>query len=404
MLIGIDASRAFTKNRTGIEEYSYQVIKNLRDKLSGHEVILYSRDSKLATCNSRRCLGDIELPEKWSVKTIKLPCLWTQLGLSLEMLFHPLDVLFIPAHTVPIIHPKNTIVVIHGLEYEFCPEAYSRWERFYMRRVIKNSCRWAKTIIAVSKNTKRDLVKLYKVPEEEIKVIYEGISFSPFGKGGKRAERTGGFENREKKESIQSSGSFQIPLKNPPSPLLQRGSEKVKGEKFLLFIGRLEKRKNVIGIIKAFEILKEKYNIPHKLILAGGKGYGYKNVKCQISNAKCQNDIILTGFVSERKKWELLKNADVFLFPTFYEGFGLPILEAQSIGTPVVAGDNSSIPEIAGSALLVNPYNPKEIAEAAYKLIKDKDLRNDIIEKGYENAKRFSWEKCAREIAEILKW
>jgi glycosyltransferase involved in cell wall biosynthesis len=293
------------------------------------------------------------------------------------MLFHSPDVLFIPAHTVPIIHPKNTIVVIHGLEYEFCPEAYSRWERFYMRRVIKNSCRWAKKIIAVSKNTKRDLAELYGVWTDKIKVIYEGIS------------------------------------KNSPNPLFQRGSEKGKRKKFLLFIGRLEKRKNITGIVKAFEILKEKYNVPHKLILAGGKGYGFKNAKIKTQKSKFRKDIILTGFISEEEKWKLLKNADVFLFPAFYEGFGLPILEAQSMGTPVVAGDNSSMREITNfllfpkgkiqsSALLVNPHNSQEIAEAAYKLISDKDLRNDIIERGYENIKRFSWEKCAGSIAKLL--
>ena len=91
------------------------------------------------------------------------------------MLFHPVDVLFVPAHTVPLIHPKNTIVTIHGLEYEFCPKAYSFWQRTYMRWVIRNSCRWAKKIIAVSENTKKDLMQLYKVPEEKIKVVYEGI-------------------------------------------------------------------------------------------------------------------------------------------------------------------------------------------------------------------------------------
>ncbi|MCD6149332.1 glycosyltransferase family 4 protein [bacterium] len=375
MFIGIDASRAFVKNRTGIEEYSYQVIKNLRDKLNGHEVVLYSRNSKLATCNSRRYLGDIELPEKWSVKTIKLPYLWTQLGLSLEMLLRPVDILFISAHTVPIIHPKNTIVVIHGLEYEFYPEAYSRWERFYMRRVIKNSCRWAKTIIAVSKNTKRDLVKLYGIQAGKIRVICEGYN--------RNFQR----EKKLKLKNLKFNSNFKFQISNLP---------------YLLFIGRLEKRKNITGIIKAFEILKEKYNIPHKLVLAGMPGYGYESIEYLVLSSKYKGEIIKTGYVSEENKRELLKNADVFLFPTFYEGFGLPILEAQSMGTPVVAGDNSSIPEVAGFALLVNPHNPKEIAEAAYKLISDKNLRDDIIKKGYKNMKRFSWEKCANSIAKLL--
>ena len=109
MKIGIDASRAFFKQRTGIEEYSYQIIKNLRDKLDDHRVILYVRKNKNI---------DFDLPENWKIKAIKFPYLWTQIGLSLEVLFHPVDVLFIPAHVVPIVHPKNTFVTIHGLEYE----------------------------------------------------------------------------------------------------------------------------------------------------------------------------------------------------------------------------------------------------------------------------------------------
>ena len=165
MKIGIDASRAFIRRRTGIEEYSYQIIKHLRDKLDGHQVILYVRKNQKI---------DFDLPKNWKVKVVKWPRLWTQFGLSLEMFLYPVNILLIPAHTVPIIHPRNTIVAIHGLEYEIVPQAYSFWERIYMRFSIKNSCRWAKKIIAVSKNTKEDLMNLYKVPGEKISVIYEG--------------------------------------------------------------------------------------------------------------------------------------------------------------------------------------------------------------------------------------
>ena len=310
--------------------------------------------------------------------------MWTQIGLRLEMLFHPVDVLFVPAHTVPLIHPKNTVVTIHGLEYEFFPQAYSFWERLYMRWSIKKSCQWAKTIIAVSENTKKDLIKLYKVPEEKIEVIYEGYD---------------------------ADAKSQIP--NPKSQI--NSKLQIQNSKpYLLFIGRLEERKNIVGIIKAFEILKEQYKLPHKLVLAGKFGYGREKIEDSIEDSNFKKDIILPGYVSEEEKWQLFKNADVFLFPTFYEGFGIPILEAQSTGVPVVAGDNSSIPEIVDdrrdealprlyrSALLVNPMNAEQIADAAYKLISDKALRDDIIEKGHENVKRFSWEKCASEIAEIL--
>lgn len=372
MLIGIDGSRAFLKQRTGIEEYSYQVIKHLRDKLDDSQVILYIKHNQKI---------DFELPRAWSVKKLWSPRLWTQVRLSLELLFYPVDVLFVPAHTVPIIHPKNTIVTIHGLEYEFVPEGYSWWERIYMRTVIKNSCHWAKKVIAVSKNTRQDLVNLYKVPEEKIEVIYEGyeknLSF--------RAERS----KVEESNSENSSRSLDYARDD--------------NAKYLLFIGRLEERKNILGIIEAFEILKEKYKIPHKLVLAGKFGYGEWEIHQKLKNINCSQDIILPGYVSEKEKWELLKNADVFLFPTFYEGFGLPVLEAQSVGVPVVASNVSSIPEITnGSALLADPTAPEFIAKLAYDLISNEELRSGIIKKGHENIKRFSWAKCAAEISKLL--
>jgi len=403
MLIGIDGSRAFLKQRTGIEEYSYQVIKHLRDKLNDSQARLAStsgfRESRRVVLYIKHNQKiDFELPQMWSVKKLWSPRLWTQIRLSLELLLNPVDVLFIPAHTVPIIHPKNTIVTIHGLEYEFVPAAYSSWAIFYMRTIIKNSCRWAKKIIAVSNNTKKDLCELYEFSEEKIEVVYEGY---------------------EKKFKVQSS-KFKVNTKY-----------QILNTKYLLFIGRLEERKNIVGIIKAFEILKEHYKIPHKLVLVGKFGYGEQKIIRELDRTNCANDIILPGYVSEEEKWELFKSADIFLFPTFYEGFGLPVLEAQSFGVPVVAGDNSSFPEITkinchsgfdpesshislnnsldsryrgndSSALLVNPNNAEQIADAVYKLISDEKLKNDIIKNGYENVKRFSWAKCADEVRRVI--
>ncbi|MFH0930150.1 MAG: glycosyltransferase family 1 protein [Candidatus Moraniibacteriota bacterium] len=366
MTIGIDALRAFVKNKTGIEEYSYQVIKNLRELLINEQVILFL-DQRV---NEKKYI-DFDLPENWKVKFLRAPIFWTQARLSLEMLFHPVDVLFVPAHTVPLIHPRNTIVTIHGLEYEFCPKAYSLFGRLYMRWSIRKSCHWAKRVIAVSENTKQDLMRLYKVSEGKIEVIYEGIGNS----------------------------NFQFSIFN---------FQKIFNDKvfkpYFLFVGRLEERKNIVGIISVFEILKDKYNLSHKLVLAGKFGYGGEKIKDKIDQSKYKDDIILPGYVSDEDKFALMKKADVFLFPTFYEGFGLPILEAQSVGTPVVTSNISSMPEVAGeSTVLVDPTKPEEIVEAAYKLISNEFYKNDIIEKGYQNIKRFSWEKCAREIADIIK-
>lgn len=368
-VIGIDASRAFLKRRTGIEEYAYQTIKHLRATLPPDaEVILYVR-KKLSFHRGRVQMIvpeiDFELPRHWRVRALWAPRFWTQIGLSLEMLFHTPDVLFVPAHTVPLIHPGRTVVTIHGLEYEFCPEGYSFWERVYMHYSIMLSCRVASTVICVSENTKRDVMKLYEVAEEKIRVIYEGY---------------------EKQSTINNQH-------------LTKKSEK----RYLLFIGRLEERKNIVRIIEVFEILKEKYQVPHELALVGKPGYGYARIKQQIANSKYQNAIIEKGYVSEEKKWELLKNADVFLFPTLYEGFGIPVLEAQSVGVPVVTSNTSSLPEVAGTgAILVDPESVESIVEGIHMVLSDQTWRSGIIEKATHNVSRFSWARCAQDVSFLL--
>lgn len=355
MKIGIDASRAFLKKRTGIEEYSYQVIKHLRQELESEQVILYVRSDQEVS---------LDIPAAWKIKKLWAPRFWTQIRLSLEMLLCPPDVLFVPAHTVPIIHPRKTVVTVHGLEYEFCPQAYSFWERLYMRFSIRFSCRAASDVICVSENTKRDVMSWYSVSEEKIRVVYEGY-------------------NRENK--IQETRN----KKNP--------------EPYLLFIGRLEERKNIIRIIEAFEILKEKYRIPHSLILVGKPGFGYDRIHSKIENLKSRISIIELGYVSEGEKWELLKNADAFLFPTLYEGFGIPVLEAQSAGVPVVTSCTSSLPEVGGEgAVYVDPLSAESIAESIQKLLSDQVFRDGILGRGKRNVERFSWEKCAQAIAALL--
>jgi glycosyltransferase involved in cell wall biosynthesis len=365
-LIAIDGSRAFLKRRTGIEEYAYQVIRHLRDELQNTRVILYIRADQEV---------DFAIPENWTVKKLWAPRFWTQIRLSLQLLWDRPEVLFVPAHTVPLIHPRHTAVTVHGLEYEFCPGAYSLWARWYMRTSIRFSCRVAERIIAVSKNTKRDIIQLYGVRAEKIEVVYEGY------------EDAG---RRQKAESSQYLGGSR---------------EKEKTQKpYFLFIGRLEERKNIERFIEAFELLKEKYQVPHEFVLAGKPGYGYEKIQASLAQSKYREDIQEIGYVSEEEKWKWLQGAEAFVFATLYEGFGIPVLEAQSLGVAVVTSKVSSLPEVAGNgAVLVDPEDVHDIAESLWRLVSDKDLKNGIIQKGLENVKRFSWEKCAREIGDILK-
>jgi len=358
MKIGIDGSRAFLEQRTGVEEYSYQVIKRLRDRLKEHRVILYVRGYQAV---------DFSLPPNWRVEKIHCLRLWTQVGLSWELFLHPVDVLFVPAHTAPFFHPKKTVVTVHGLEYEIMPEAYSFFERLYMRYSIKNSCRWAKKIISVSKNTKRDLMNLYEVPEEKINIVYEGYE--------------------DKTEELG----------------LERGDEIENLKPYLLFVGRLEKRKNIERIVTAFDLFKKQTGSKYRLVLGGKFGYGEEDIKARINQSEYKKDIILLGFIKDARKWQLFKNAQIFLFPTLYEGFGLPVLEAQSQGVPVITSNTSSLPEVAnGSAFLVDPTEPKFIADAIVTLTQNEKMAKELIKKGYENIKRFSWKNCADLIATVL--
>ena len=405
MIIGMNAAAAVKRPRTGVEEYAYQLIKHLTmlPEAAEHRFLLYvpgatpihglhtddadgenpsrppfvkGRSSPLWKRGVRGDFFDFPLPDNFEIKELKWSFpMWTQIRLAVEMLKNKPDALFIPAHILPQAHPKNSVVTIHGLEYEYFPVHYPFWFRQYLRWSTKYAVRHAAKTIAVSESTKNDLVKFYGAKESKITVVHHGVEI-----------QNSKFKNQNDNEKFK--------IKNP----------------YLLYVGRIELKKNILGILDAYKILKEKYQIPHGLILAGAPGYGYDKIKSALTEncSPLQRRTVLRsvhelGYVSEAEKWELLRNANVFLFPTFYEGFGIPILEAQAAGAPVVASNNSSVPEVAGeAAFLVNPKNPEQIAQALYKIIDDKALCDKLMQSGYENVKRFSWEKCARETLKVL--
>jgi glycosyltransferase involved in cell wall biosynthesis len=412
MTIGINVTAAIKQPRTGVEEYTYQLIKHLTmlPEARKHRFLLYlpsvvpqggtkeglpDTNSRISTDDTNKEYFDFSLPPNFEIKVLRwpLPFLWTQIRLAWEMIVQPPEFLFIPVHILPIFHPKNSLVAIHGLEYEYFPQYYPFWHRLYLRLSTKYALKNARKIIAISENTKQDLIKFYGGKADKIKVVHHGIKF-PISPPAwlRRAKRVGNFPGL----------AFGLPRAGQFPNKLQIQNSKIQ-KPYVLFIGRVETKKNIQGLLEAYKILKEKYNVPHQLVLAGAPGYGYKNIKNQISKIKNKEEIILTGFVSEGEKWQLLAGADVFVLLSFYEGFGLPILEAQAAGVPVVTSYNSSLPEIAGEgALFINPKNSAQIAEAAKKIIDDKALRDTLIQLGYKNVRRFSWEKCAKETLDTL--
>ena len=376
MTIGIDASRINIKNKTGTEYYSYNLIEYLLKVDKKNKYILYSRN----------LLKDEFKGLNFTNKILWAPRLWTQLRLSIEMLKAPIGALFVPAHAIPLIHPKKTIITIHGLEYEYFPKAYSFFERWHLKFATKLALKYASKIIAPSHSTKNDLIKFYKADPKKIKVIYHGYN---------------------KKSEIQN------PKSETNSKSKITNLKQIPNTKYILFVGSIQPRKNIQGLIKAFEILNSKFQIPDsrfKLVIAGPKAWLCKDIFKTANKSKYKEDIIFTGYVSEQELSNLYKNAELFILPSLYEGFGFPILEAMSYGIPVITSNISSMPEIAGNAALLinNPSDPNEIAEAMRKLLFAGDIREcrlrreELIKNGFENVKRFSWEKCARETLDVL--
>ncbi len=360
MTIGIDASRTAKPIKTGTETYSTELIKALAKIDRQNDYILYSPkslDDKLP-----------KLPSNFQIKILPFGKLWTQIRLSWEFLTAKKpDVFFVPAHTLPLVYPSKTVVTLHDVGFKHFPELYSPVDLIYHNWAMGHSVKRASQIIAISEFTKNDLVRFFDIEPTKISVIYEGYDEEVF---------------RPK-------------------------DKKIKSEKpYLLFIGRLEAKKNIVGMLQAFAILRQEKSIRHQFILAGSPGFGYEKIESELAKLPepIRKDIVLPGYVSQEKYIELLKNADLLFFCTFFEGFGLPPLEAMASGVPVVASNRTSIPEVCSkAALLVDPDKPFDMAAALSKIINNEGVRQALISKGIARATLFSWKKTAEKTLEVLE-
>jgi glycosyltransferase involved in cell wall biosynthesis len=267
------------------------------------------------------------------------------------------DVLFCPANISPLWKPKGCkyVTVIHDVSYKLFKDAYKTMYRAYHSFMLNRVMKIADRVITGSDIVKDSLVSLYPRYRNKIVRIYDGVD-SRFVR-----------------------------------------SEDGKKEDYILYVGSLNPRKNYEGVIKAF--LKIKDNIPHKLLIVGANPGIYKT-ELSIQSER----VIFKGSVNDEELISLYQKASLFLFPSFYEGFGLPVLEAMACGCPVVTSNTSSLPEVAGdAAILVDPKDQERIADAALKVLTDQGLREKLIAAGFERAKMFTWDKTAAGLKGIFK-
>jgi len=364
---GIDASRAARAHHTGTETYSLELIKELANMASpDHRLRLYTPHPPQHT----------DWPDSPHVETrvIPWPRLWTHMRLAVELRRHPPDVLFVPAHVLPLYCPVPAVVTVHDLGYHYYPEAHRKFDRWYLEWTTRRHARVVQHIVADSLATQQDLVDFYDADPRKIDVVFLG-----------------------RDESL-------VPVTNANVIKQTREKYRIEGD-YLLYLGTLHPRKNLVRLVEAFhQAGTALQNGEIKLVIAGKKGWLYDAIFERVRQLGLTNQVIFTGYIQDRDKPALLSGALAYVFPSLYEGFGLPVLEAMACGTPVLTSNISSLPEVAGeSALLVDPHNTADIAGGLTQLIADSDLRQQLIAQGYQQIQKFSWQKAAAQVFELLE-
>lgn len=371
MRIGIDC-RMFGLKFTGIGRCAYELVKHMilaNEKLEHpHQIVLFFNKNEYH-----------EFPESKNVKKILVNAQHYSLAEQTRFLFmlykEHLDIVHFPHFNVPLLYRKPYTVTIHDLTLSLFPgNKMTKWyQRFAYHTVIRNAVKTAKKVIAVSENTKNDIVKMLHVPEKKVEIIYNGVS--------------------EEFQMIEEVSKFK--------PILDK--YKITKE-FLLYTGVWRSHKNLSRLVYAFAILKRKYHLDLQLVITGKHDPCYPEVQHAVKILNLSNDVIFTGAVEEKELVYLYNAALICVLPSLYEGFGLPILESMKCGTPVIASNISSIPEICGdgNAILFDPYSIDDMAEKIYTLYKDANLQAELIAKGMKRASEFSWEKMTDETCKLI--
>lgn len=376
MRIGIDI-RNIGKKRTGDEAVFLNLVKNLAKIDSVSEYILFT-DTHDSTVLQYAVLS-LGIEDRKNFKIVSLKTTnkftWNFWTLPNYLRQNPVDV-YHTQYILPFFVPKKVKLVthIHDISFNFYPQ-FIRWtDLLFLKTLIPWSIRKASKVIAVSGSAKEEIVKYYKVPEEKVEVIHNAIG-----------------ENFLNNYSVEDPEKVRVKYALP--------------EKFLLYVGTLQPRKNIPFLIKGFARLKEKMP-QHKLVLAGPKGaHNYdKEIDKMIEESNLQNEVVFPGYIDAEDLPGLYRSADIFVFPSLYEGFGIPILEALAMETPVAASDIPVFREVGGEAAeYFDPASLDGLEKIVYNISIDPELRERLKNSGKTRIKFFSWEKSARKMLEIYQ-
>lgn len=357
-------------NRSGIGMYTYELAKRMRDQ-DGLEFCGNLFNFAGRNDNSEALRG-IEMPIRESAI---FPYgvyrrIWNYVPISYQSLFPgrtDLSIFF--NYIVPPRISGRVVTTVYDMTYLLFPETMDKKNLNRITEGIRYSVERSDHIITISEFSKQEICGLLQVPEEKVSVVYSAPVYSAI------------------------SAEF--------GPLAGRLNI---SKPYILYVGTIEPRKNLVRMIRAFEHLKKEYGIPHQLVLAGGDGWQNEEIYQTASQVSCSDELIFTGYLADGEKNTLYRNAAAFVFPSLYEGFGMPPLEAMLSGCPVVCADAASLPEVVGDAAqMVDPLDEEKIAAGILQVLSDESYAAGLVRKGYKQAEKFSWDASAQRLTDVCK-
>ncbi len=365
MRIAINCRSFLLKNYTGIGRYAYNLVKSLSDIDKENEYWLYAQKKYF---DFKRRIPRVPA-ENFSVKVD-----WFGQGLS--RILNTVDIYHAPSPDFISIHDAKIIVTVHDLVYKTYPDGHTPQTRQTTEKQLTEIVDKADRIICCSQSTINDLRTYFPVKEGQVRLVYQGVDKNIFYP----------MKDQERQAARKALTKRGIP------------------ESFLLFVGTIEPRKNLQNLLLALSILKKKNKFKGKLVVSGMKGWMVEGLAEVIKKFSLTDDVVFSGYVSDDELRALYNLCEAFIFPSFYEGFGFPIVEAFSCGAAVITSNVSSCPEIAGDAAsIVNPYNPDDLADVIQRVLEDSKLKKVLQDRALVRANNFSFLKTAQETLAVYQ-
>ncbi len=328
--------------------------------------------------------------------------IWDRVPIPYEAMFGKADLSIFFNFVIPRTLKGQSMAYIHDFTYERFPETMSQTNYSFISENTAYSIAHAAHLLVNSEFTKSEMCELFEVDPDRVSVIYPSLSFrqdegKKAGTTPEAGETAGASTEAGEMAGASSDCSADAVL---AEFFAKHGIE--AGTPYILFVGTIEPRKNLSRLLQAFGLLKEQHKLPHKLLLAGGKGWNNEEIYQTAEALSCKEDVVFTGFVSSAEKNSLFRHAELFAFPSVYEGFGMPPIEAMSLGCPVLTARAASLPEVCGDAAeMTDPFEISSIADGMYHVISDRPYRDQLIQRGYAQAERFSWDDSAEKLLRI---